>query len=210
MANPLTQIGVVTAMNLRSIPQRRWTSISTVIAVALVTGVLLSFLAMSNGFRSTVQGTGSLDVAMIMRKGGGGELNSVLSREQVLLMEEAKGIARGSDGKPLTSAEMYAVVDGIKISSGTKANLPLRGVGPKAIDVRRSVKIVAGRMFAPGAPELVVGRAVSKQFKGYELGKTVRLASQNWRARFDRPRRSGMQESPSESDPNKSSSASRS
>jgi putative ABC transport system permease protein len=180
MANPLTQIGVVTAMNLRSIPQRLWTSISTVVAVALVTGVLLSFLAMSNGFRSTVQGTGSLDVAMIMRKGGGGELNSVLSREQVLLMEEAKGIAKGNDGKPLVSAEMYAVVDGIKISSGTKANLPLRGVGPKALNVRRGVKIVAGRMFNPGAPELVVGRAVSKQFKGYELGRTVRLASQNW------------------------------
>jgi putative ABC transport system permease protein len=180
MANTLTQIGVVTSMNLRSIPERRWTSLSTVVAVALVTGVLLSFLAMSNGFRTTVQGTGANDVAIFLRKGGGGELNSVVSREQVLLLEEAKGIAKGANGKPLVSAELYSVVDGIKKSSGTKANLPLRGVGPNAIQVRRGIRVVAGRMFNPGAPELVVGRAISKQFRGFELGSKVRLASQNW------------------------------
>ncbi len=180
MANTLTQIGVVTSMNLRSIPDRRWTSLSTVVAVALVTGVLLSFLAMSNGFRTTVQGTGASDVAIFLRKGGGGELNSVIAREQVLLLEEAKGIARDAGGKPLISAELYSVVDGIKKSSGTKANLPLRGVGPNAIQVRRGIQIVTGRMFNPGAPELVVGRAVSQQFRGFELGSSLRLASQNW------------------------------
>ncbi len=180
MARTLAQINAVTSMNLRSMPQRLWTSLSTVVAVALVTGVLLAFLAMSNGFRTTVRGTGSPDVAIFMRKGGGGELNSIITREQVLLIEEAKGIATAADGKPLMSAEMYAVVDGIKRSSGTKANLPLRGVGPNAVGVRRGIRIAAGRMFRTGTPELVVGRAVSKQFKGFELGRTVRLASQNW------------------------------
>lgn len=181
MARTLAQISAVTSMNLRSIPQRLWTSLSTVVAVALVTVVLLSFLAMSNGFRTTVKGTGSADVAIFLRKGGGGELNSIITREQIQLIEEAKGIAKGADGKALLSAEMYSVVDGIKKSSGTKANLPLRGVGPNAVDVRRGIKISAGRMFQSGTAELVVGRAVSTQFKGFELGRTIRLASQNWK-----------------------------
>jgi len=181
MARTFIQIEAVTSMNLRSIPQRLWTSLATVVAVALVTGVLLSFLAMSNGFRTTVQGTGAPDVAIFLRKGSGSESNSIISRDQIQLLLDAPGIAKGSDGKPLLSAEMYAIVDGIKRSSGTKANLPLRGVGSNAAIVRRGIRVSAGRMFRTGTPELVVGRGVSKQFKGFELGGTIRLASQNWK-----------------------------
>ena len=176
----LSQIAAVTAMNLRSIPQRVWTSLSTVVAVAIVTMVLLAFLALANGFRTTVQGSGSPDVAIFQRKGSQGELNSILTREQVMLIEEAPGIAHSATGKPLASGELYAVVDGIKKSSGTKANLPLRGLGPMADQVRQGVRISNGRMFNTGSNELVVGRAVSKQFEGFELGRQIRLASQNW------------------------------
>ncbi|MEQ1866432.1 MAG: ABC transporter permease [Micropepsaceae bacterium] len=180
MGRTLTQIAAVTMMNLRSIPGRLWISLSTVIAVALVTGVLLAFLAMANGFQSTVQGTGADDVAVMLRKGSGSELNSTITREQALLLEEAPGIAKGADGKALVSPELYVVVDGIKKSSRTKANLPLRGLSSRADQVRRGVKISAGRMFRSGTNELVVGRAVSRQFEGFELGRTIKLASQKW------------------------------
>ncbi|NOT42398.1 MAG: ABC transporter permease [Alphaproteobacteria bacterium] len=180
MGRTFTQIAAVTMMNLRSIPDRLWTSLSTVIAVAMVTAVLLGFLALANGFQSTVQGSGSPDVAVMLRKGSGSELNSNLTREQSLLVEEAPGLARGADGKALVSPELYVVVDGIKKSSRTKANLPLRGLGVRANQVRSGIKISAGRMFTPGTNELVVGRAVSRQFEGFELGRKIRLAAQNW------------------------------
>jgi len=179
MSRTLTQIMAVTSMNLRSIPQRIWTSLSTVIAIGFVTGVLLAFLALANGFAATVSGTGSPDVAVILRKGGD-ELSSVLTREQTLLMQEAPGIAKSADGKPLMSPELYVVIDGIKKSSQTKANLPLRGLGALADQVRKGVRISSGRMFRTGTNELVVGRSVSKQFEGFEVGKQIRLASQNW------------------------------
>ena len=179
MSRTLTQIMAVTSMNLRSIPQRIWTSLSTVIAIGFVTGVLLAFLALANGFAATVSGTGSPDVAVILRKGGD-ELSSVLTREQTLLMQEAPGIAKSADGKPLMSPELYVVIDGIKKSSQTKANLPLRGLGALADQVRKGVRISSGRMFRTGTNELVVGRAVSNQFEGFEVGKQIRLASQNW------------------------------
>src|SRR5690348_6237539 len=105
----LSQVSAVTAMNLRSLPQRVWPSVATVIAVALVVGVLLGFLALSNGFRETLNGTGSEDVAIFARKGSGGELNSIVSRDQQALIAEAPGIARGADGKPLVSPELYVI-----------------------------------------------------------------------------------------------------
>lgn len=180
MGRTFAQIAAVTSMNMRSLPQRKWTSFATVIAVGLVTGVLLWFLALAHGFRSTVQGTGAPDVVVMLRKGSGNELNSTIAREQALLMEEAPGIARGADGKPLISSELYVVVDGYKKSTHTKANLPLRGLGPRAEQVRRGVAVTRGRMFRPGTNELVVGRAVSKQFEGFELGRKIKLGTQIW------------------------------
>ena len=50
------QVAAVTAINLKSIAQRRWLSLSTVIAIALVVIVLLAFLAMANGFQRTIAG----------------------------------------------------------------------------------------------------------------------------------------------------------
>ncbi|WP_300541532.1 ABC transporter permease [Maricaulis sp.] len=175
------QIGAVTMMNLRSIPQRAGLSIATIISIALVTGVLLGFLAMSNGFRATLQGTGSESVAVMLRGGSQAELNSGLSSDDVRLIEDAApGIARDAGGRPLVSGELYVIVDGIKRSSQTEANLPLRGVGERALDVREGFRIVEGRMFEPGTNELVVGAAVLREFQGFDLGETIRLGTNEW------------------------------
>jgi putative ABC transport system permease protein len=176
----LLQVAAVTRINLKSIPQRFWLSLSTVVAVALVVMVLLSFLAMANGFQRTLSNAGSPDVAIVLRGGSQAEINSSVTRDQVRLIEEGPGVARGADGKPLVSAELYLVVDGIKRTTGTKANLPLRGIGPEGVRVRKNITIVAGRMFNPGSNEIVVGKALLSEFKGYELGQTVALGPSRW------------------------------
>jgi putative ABC transport system permease protein len=176
-----SQIAAVTSMNLRSIPQRIWPSLATVVAIALVTAVLLGFLALANGFEKTLSGTGSDNVAIIIRKGAGGELNSVLTRDQQALMAEAPGIARTADGKPIVSGELYVVVDGKRRSTGAKGNLPLRGVGPDAISTRENISVVEGRMFTPGVAEIVVGKGIVSQFQGFDLGSTIRLGKQEWK-----------------------------
>jgi putative ABC transport system permease protein len=170
----------VTALTLRTIPQRAWMSAAAVGSVALVVGVLLFFLAMGDGFRKTVGSTGQEDVAVFLRSGAGAEINSVISRDQVRLIEEAPGIARGEGGTPLVSAELYVIVDGIKRSTRTDVNLPLRGVGEQALAVRGPVSITEGRMFDSGANEIVVGAAVLREFAGFDLGQEVRLGTANW------------------------------
>jgi putative ABC transport system permease protein len=176
----LRQVAAVTYINIKSIPQRFWLSFSTVIAIALVVVVLLSFLAMANGFQRTLTNSGADDVAIVLRGGSQSEINSTISRDQVRLIESGPGIVRGGDGKPLVSAELYLIVDGIKRSSQTKANLPLRGVGAEGTAVRKGVKILEGRMFSPGANEIVVGRALLREFQGFEIGRTVSFATSRW------------------------------
>ena len=160
------QVAAVTAINLKSIAQRRWLSLSTVIAIALVVIVLLAFLAMANGFQRTIAGSGADDIAIVLRAGSQAEINSTVSRDQVRLIEDGPGIARGSDGKPLISPELYLVVDGIKRSTKTKANLPLRGIGEQGSALRKGVTITSGRMFNRGSNEVVVGKALLRRIRG--------------------------------------------
>jgi putative ABC transport system permease protein len=176
----LLQVAAVTLMNLKSLPQRLWLSLSTIVAVALVVVVLLAFLAMANGFQRTLASSGSPDVAVVMRGGSQSEVNSVVTRDQVRLVEEGPGVAKSPDGKPLASAELYLVVDGVKRSSQTKANLPLRGIGQEGAAVRKGIALVAGRMFAPGSNEIVVGQALQREFAGFDLGQTVTFGTSRW------------------------------
>ena len=180
MHSLLLQIGAITLMNLKSIPQRLWLSLSTVVAIALVVIVLLTFLAMANGFQRTLTGSGASDVAVILRGGSQSEINSAIAREQVRLIEEAPGIARNAAGKPLTSAELYIVVDAVKRASGTKANVPLRGIGPEGAALRHGIALVQGRMFNPGANEIVVGKGLVSEFEGFEPGQTVSFGTGRW------------------------------
>lgn len=177
----MSQTRAVIAMNVRSIPQRLWMSVATVVSIALVVAVLLGFLSLANGFNQTLKGSGAPDVAIVLREGSEAELNSTLSREQVDLLGRGPGVQVGADGRPIVSGELFLVVDGIKKSSRTKANMPLRGVGANGLLVRKQAKISQGRMFAPGSNEIVVGAGLLREFEGFELGKSVRFGAQTWR-----------------------------
>lgn len=180
MEKLIKQTSAVIAMNIRSIPQRFWMSLTTITAVSVVVAVLLAFSAMGDGFRATVQGSGSKDIAVALRVGSQAELNSSLSREQINLLTEAPGVARDANG-PIVSGELYVVVDGVKRSTQTKANIPLRGIEAAGIQLRKGLTLVKGRMFEPGKNELVVGAAIQKQFQGFELNSVVRIANTNWK-----------------------------
>lgn len=179
MASLLNQIGAVTALNVRSIPQRGAMSLASVVAVALTISVLLFFLALSNGLNKTVAGSGSDDVAIVLRDGAGAELNSVVSRDQLNILAQGPGVAQ-RDGHPVVSGELLVIVDGLKRSTNTNANMPFRGIGPEGLSLRRAAHITQGRMFRPGTNEIVVGAGLLREFSGFEFGKTIRLRGGTW------------------------------
>lgn len=177
----ISQILAVTSINLRSIPQRWGMSLATILSIALVVGVLLGFLAMANGFRATVSGTGSENIAVLLRSGSQAELNSGFGRDTVRLIETAPGVARDVDGNAILSAELYVITDATKRSTGNDASLSLRGVDDAASRVRENFQIVQGRMFAEGSNEIVVGEGVIREFSGFDLDSTIRMGPNEWR-----------------------------
>ena len=174
------QIAAVTMINLRSIPQRWGMSLATILSIALVVAVLLGFLSMANGFRQTIDGTGSDDVGMILRTGSQAELNSGFGRDEVRLVETAPGIARDAQGNAILSAELYVIADGRKRNGDGDANMPLRGVALTAPDLRRNFTLVEGRMFEEGSNELVVGAGVLREYVGFDYGSTPRIGNNEW------------------------------
>lgn len=179
MLNWLSQIAAVTALNLRTIGQRRGSSAAAVFGVAGVVAVFVAVLSIGEGFRHTLQSTGSPDRAIVLRTGSDSEMMSGLRRDATRIVSEAPGVRRGAQG-PVSSAELYVVVDLPKRSTGTDANVPMRGVQPSAFEVRDEVKIVEGRAFQPGRNEIIAGRAAAAEFAGLELGNRLRWGENEW------------------------------
>jgi putative ABC transport system permease protein len=179
MFNALSQIATVTWLGLRTIGQRLGSSLATVFGVMGVVGVLIVVLSIGEGFRRALVTAGSDDTALVLRSGSDNEMTSGLLRDQTRIIAEAPGVLRAAQG-PVASAELYVVVDVPKRSTGTDANVPLRGVQPAAFQVRDEVKIVEGRIFEPGRNEIIVGRSAAAEFAGLEVGNRKRWGGVEW------------------------------
>lgn len=171
----------ITGVGISTLRQRVGASLVVVVGIAGVVGVLVAMLAMGEGFQNTLLQTGSDDTAIVLRGGSSAELNSVLDRDSINVIEQAPGVARGSNGKPLASAEQSVIANLPKRNDPTvDANVAIRGVGDEAWALRPNVEIIQGRRFKPGLRELVVGQGAIRQFAGIEVGKQLRLAGQDW------------------------------
>jgi putative ABC transport system permease protein len=175
----LSQTVTVTAIFLRTIPQRAGASLTAACGVAGVVAVMVAVLSIGEGFRATLARTGSPDNAHTMRTGADSEMSSSLAHEAVRIIADAPGVLRRADG-PVASAEVYVIVDLLRRSTGTEANVPLRGVEPAAFDVRRNLRIVEGRRFEPGKNEIIVGAGAAREFVGLELGSRPRWGQNEW------------------------------
>ncbi|MBQ91568.1 MAG: hypothetical protein CL441_09225 [Acidimicrobiaceae bacterium] len=169
----------VIGLGLRSLPQRLGPSI---VAVVGITGVVVTFVAVlsiAEGFNAAMSNAGSPDTAIVLRAGSNAELNSALPVEATRVITDAPGIRRGERG-PMASPELFVIIDVPKKSSGTDANVPMRGVQASAFEVRPEVRIVEGRAFTPGTNEVVVGRGAAALFEGLEVGQTKRWGEATW------------------------------
>lgn len=180
MAPSLNQFLAVTAMNLRNLPARLGTSLVAVVGIGGVVAVLVSLLSMGEGFRAALELSGRDDVAIVLRGGSSDELSSAFGREEVNVITSAPGLRRDAQGA-VASPEFYTIVDLPMRSTGTAANVPFRGVTPRALEVRDGFRIVAGRLFEPGKDEVIVGRGAFAQFGNVDLGRVATWGSHDWR-----------------------------
>jgi len=167
-------------VGLSSLPQRWGAASVVVIGIGGVVAVLVSMLAMAAGFRATLNASGNEDTAIILRSGAYTEVNSVITRDQAVLLHHLDGIARNQEGRGLISPEMAQVIYLHSRADGSEANVQLRGVGPLAFDIRSNVRMIEGRPFQPGLREIIVGQGVARQYRGVNVGDTLRLRNQDW------------------------------
>ena len=165
--------------NVRSV-KARWTSaIVAVIGIAGTVGVFVAMLSLARGFRATLVASGSPGNALVMRAGSTSEMMGGVTLDTVKIIQDAPGVARDSNG-PLVTQEVVGVMPFPLISTGTDANVQVRGVSPNVLRIRNFVKIAQGRMFQPGLSELVVGKNASTTYSGLKVGDTVKFGGGMW------------------------------
>lgn len=178
--NAIRQVVAVTLIGLRAIPQRLGPSLVIVVGMASVVAVTISILSMATGFMRTVNSAGRADRALVLSRNSNFENASSISRDNVPIIADAPGVRRGTDGKPIISAETLVQSGVVKKSDGLDAFITVRGVGPEGFALRPEIKLISGRMFHPATHELIVGRAAQTQFEGLDVGSEVSLPEGDW------------------------------
>ena len=179
MLNWLAQIGAVVRFSLLTIPQRKGSALSAVFGIAGVVAVLVGVLSIAQGVRRMIESSGAPENAIVLRSGSDSEMMSGFGGSQAKIIAEAPGIARTADG-PIASPELFVILSLPKRSTGTDANVPLRGVTAAAFKVRDRFRIVQGRRFEWGLNEVIVGAGAAREFAGLALGDSLEVGQERW------------------------------
>ncbi|PYR60712.1 MAG: ABC transporter permease, partial [Acidobacteria bacterium] len=116
-----SQIIAVTGVNIRSIRARLGSSSVAVVGIAGVVLVFVAVLSIAEGVNATMKASGDPNVVLILRAGSDTEMTSGLGGDAVRVIQDAPGIARDQGGGPLTSPELFVVVDHPLKRSGSPA-----------------------------------------------------------------------------------------
>lgn len=165
--------------NFRSIKERWTSTIVAVLGIAGTVGVFVAMLSLARGFKATLVASGSPGNALIMRAGSSSEMMGGITLDSVRVAQDGPGVAHDANG-PLVTQEVVGVVPFPLISTGTDANVQVRGVSPNVLTIRNFAKIVEGRMFQPGLAELVVGKNASRTYAGLTVGNSVNFGGGHW------------------------------
>jgi len=177
--NWINQVLSVTQFSIRSLPQRKGSSAAALLGIAGVVAVMVGVLSIAQGVLKTMQSSAGDSNAIVLRSGSDSEMMSGLAGDDTRIIAEAPGIARDASGA-VASPELFVVINLPMRSTGTDANVPLRGVQSPAMSVRESFKLIEGRMFEWGLNEVIVGKGALQQFAGLEIGSTIEVGQEKW------------------------------
>lgn len=169
--------GVYTAKNLWA---RRVTVGLTVAGLGLVVFVFLGVLMLAHGLERTLGATGDPANATILRKGALSEIDSQVSREHAKVLAAEPDILLIADRRPLAVGEVGLQLTLRKPADDSLASVTLRGTSHDALLVRPKVRLTQGRLWAPGATEIIVGKQVATRFPAAGLNRTIRFGQREW------------------------------
>jgi ABC-type lipoprotein release transport system permease subunit len=171
-------MGIPISYNLRNVIQRPITTLATGWGIAMVVMILVGAFALASGFQAALIESGSPDNVIVMRVGADSEISSGVGRDAAAIIKALPDVAKTPDGRPLVSADMVVLTNLPRIGQSGTSNVTIRGIDPSSLALRDQVKVVDGRMFAPGTAEVIVGQRMSKRFAGLRIGDRVTLGQQ--------------------------------
>ncbi|PHV06775.1 multidrug ABC transporter permease [Janthinobacterium sp. BJB412] len=164
----------------RNLWARRLTTALTAGGLALVVFVFAAVLMLDEGLRNTLVTTGEYDNVVLIRRSAETEVQSGVDRTQANIVASHPAIGLGADGQPMLSKETLVLISLNKRGSDKPSNIIIRGVGARALTLRPQVKLTAGRMFRPGASEIIAGASIARRFSGAGIGETLRFGQREW------------------------------
>jgi putative ABC transport system permease protein len=179
MFNWISQVIAVTRFSMLSLSQRKGSSVAALLGIAGVVAVMVGVLSIAQGVLKTMESSAGDSNAIVLRSGSDSEMMSGLGGDEARIISEAPGIARNETGV-MSSPELFVVINLPMRSTGTDANVPLRGVQAQAMEVRESFKLVEGRMFEWGLNEVIVGIGARQQFAGLNIGSSIEVGQEEW------------------------------
>jgi putative ABC transport system permease protein len=174
------QMPIPITYNLRNLRVRKVTTLMTSLAAALSVLVLVAVLALVAGLQSSFDVSASPKHLILMRNGSTSELVSILTPENFQDILSRDGIAKDSHNRPLASLEMITIVS-VALPTGAEMNVTLRGMTDMGWKMRQpQLALTSGRLFQPGARELVIGEAVANKSPAAHIGGTLQFGNCPW------------------------------
>ncbi len=165
--------------SVQGIRNRPASTVATMVGIALVVAIFVGALAMANGFRQALVATGSKANVIVLRKGADSELSSGISLERAAIIRALDEIVVGGGGQKLVSAEVVVNTNKPRLGQAGSSNVNVRGIDQSGLALRDGVKIVDGRMFTPGAGEVIVGKRIAGRFANCRVGDTIRFGTRD-------------------------------
>ncbi|MCC6406082.1 MAG: ABC transporter permease [Planctomycetes bacterium] len=158
---------------LRSLFVRKAATLLSVFGIGVTVAIFAGVLALQQGFTTMFTAHGREDVIVFLRPGATGETDSQFARERGMkLMKSLPEIEQTPDG-PLASMESYSGILRRRLDGG-EVNVAFRGVQQATFKIRGDeLRIVAGRNFAPGADEIIVGRKLVERVQDCQIGDVM-------------------------------------
>lgn len=182
MSTLIRQTGFMVRVNLLSLPRRLAISLSMALSIALVVCVLAGFLALAKGFERALAGAGSPMVAVILGGGAQQENGSDIPTETIRALQATTGdigVVRDGAGRIVSSREVVVAVDVSTVADQAVRTVAVRGMDGAGATMRDQIVVSQGRLFAPGAREIVVGDQLATAL-GLTVGRSVRLGTIDW------------------------------
>ncbi|HET7704679.1 MAG TPA: ABC transporter permease [Thermoanaerobaculia bacterium] len=166
--------------NIGNLMSRKVSALMTILGIGTVIAVMVAMLALYNGVQQALVSSGSKENLMVLREGAQAESTSWVTRDKYRIISALPGIEKAKNGEPLVSPELVIIFKLPRRDNPTGSNINVRGVTPKALEIRPYIELVEGRMFRPGVSEVIVSRRMQKRFLNTDIGNTFTFGPRTW------------------------------